>query len=76
MTSRHETSPYKTPRTVSEPLTVRVEEAARLLGISRGSAYALAARGELPGALRLGGRIVVSRAALERALAGEAVASP
>ncbi len=55
---------------------MRVEEAARLLGISRGSAYALAARGELPGALRLGGRIVVSRAALERALAGEAVASP
>ena len=55
----------------NEPLTMRVEEAAVLLGISRGSAYELARRGLLPGAIRLGGRIVVSRSALEKALAGE-----
>jgi excisionase family DNA binding protein len=52
-------------------LTISVEEAARLLGISRGLAYDLARRGELPGAVRLGEkRIVVSRAALEAHLAG------
>jgi len=45
-------------------LTVTVEEAARLLGISRTLAYELVTRGELPH-LRLGRRIVVSRRALE-----------
>jgi excisionase family DNA binding protein len=45
-----------------------VPEAARLLGISRGSAYQLAARGELPGVIKLGGRFVVSRAAFMRAI--------
>lgn len=52
--------------------TVTVAEAAKLLGIGRSLAYELARRGELPGALRLGGRIVVSRAALERFLAVDA----
>ncbi len=51
--------------------TLTVEQAAAQLGIGRSLAYELARRGELPGALRLGGRIVVSRAALERFLAGE-----
>src|SRR5262249_54132377 len=45
-------------------LTMRVEEAARLLGISRGLAYELVNRGELP-ALRLGRRLVVPTEALE-----------
>jgi len=52
-------------------LTMNVPAAARLLGISRTLAFQLAARGELPGQLRLGKRIVVSRRALERALDGE-----
>jgi excisionase family DNA binding protein len=56
----------------AQPLTVTVPTAARMLGISRGGAYELARRGELPGAIRLGGRIVVSRRALERAIDGEA----
>ena len=55
---------------ISESLTISVAEAARILGISRGGAYELARRGELPGALRLGGRIVVSRSALLHALEG------
>ena len=46
-------------------LTLTVEEAGRLLGISRALAYELVARGELP-SLRLGRRIVVPRRALER----------
>ena len=50
--------------TKTEPATMPVEEAAALLGIGRQPAYALAARGGLPGALRLGRRGVSSRKAL------------
>lgn len=53
-----------------ESATMKVEEAARVLGISRQSAYELARRGKLPGARRLGRRIVVSRVALEKYLEG------
>lgn len=57
----------------TEKLTISVEEAARQLGISRGLAYELARTGKLPGVIRLGAkRLVVSRAALERLLEGEA----
>ena len=45
-----------------------VEEAARLLGISRAHAYELVARGELPH-LRLGRRLVVPKHAIELLLA-------
>jgi excisionase family DNA binding protein len=51
--------------------TLTIEEAAKRLGISRNSAYNLAARGELPGAIRLGKRIVVSIYQFERFLHGE-----
>jgi excisionase family DNA binding protein len=43
---------------VAERLTVSVEEAGELLGISRGHAYELVRRNELPH-LRLGRRLVV-----------------
>ena len=46
-------------------LTLSVDEAAALLGISRALAYELIARRELP-SLRLGRRIVVPRRALEQ----------
>ncbi|MGA8014439.1 MAG: helix-turn-helix domain-containing protein [Candidatus Dormiibacterota bacterium] len=42
--------------------TQTVEETARRYGISRGVAYELARRGELPGVIRLGRRLVVARA--------------
>ena len=45
-------------------LTLSIEEAAALLGISRALAYDLVRRGELP-QLRLGRRIVVPRKPLE-----------
>jgi excisionase family DNA binding protein len=48
-------------------LTLSVEEAAELLGISRGLAYELVRRGELP-YIRLGRRIVVPTRALEALL--------
>jgi excisionase family DNA binding protein len=47
----------------SERLTLSVEEAAQLLGISRAHAYELAQRGEIP-VIRLGRRILVPRVAL------------
>ena len=48
--------------------TVSVVEAARILGIGRATAYQLSRKGMLPGALRLGRRIVGSRKALFRYL--------
>ncbi|MDP9363881.1 MAG: helix-turn-helix domain-containing protein [Chloroflexota bacterium] len=48
--------------------TVTVEEAGRILGVGRGTAYEAARRGELP-VLRLGRRLVVPVAALDRLLA-------
>jgi predicted DNA-binding transcriptional regulator AlpA len=56
---------------VTQSRTVNVPTAARMLGISRGHAFELARRGELPGAIRLGNRIVVSRSVLERTIDGE-----
>lgn len=58
----------------TEQKTISIDEAARVLGISRLSAYKLANKGELPGAMRLGRRFVVSIAALNRALDPEAEA--
>jgi excisionase family DNA binding protein len=43
---------------MTEPLTLTVEEAGRLLGISRGLAYEAARRGEIP-TIRLGRRLLV-----------------
>jgi len=57
-----------------EAKTLKVEEAAKLLGFSRAAAYNLAARGELPGARRLGRRYVVLKSVLERYLQGESQA--
>ena len=52
---------------MSERLTYTVEEAGRLLGLSRNSTYEAARTGELP-TIRLGRRLLVPRAALERLL--------
>lgn len=53
-------------------LTMNIPEVARVLGISRGLAYELAKRDELPvKVLRLGGRrMVVPKRALEDLLSG------
>jgi excisionase family DNA binding protein len=52
---------------MNEPQTISVETAARILGIGRGAAYEGVRRGEIP-SIRVGRRIVVPRAALERLL--------
>jgi excisionase family DNA binding protein len=49
-------------------LTLTVEEAAAVLGISRASAYEATHRGEIP-CIRIGRRILVPRIALDRLLA-------
>jgi len=53
---------------MEERLTLTVEEAARLLGISRALAYQLVARDEIP-SVRLGRRLLVPRRALDALLA-------
>jgi excisionase family DNA binding protein len=51
----------------SQRKTVSVEEAARILGISRGAAYAYANDGSIP-TIRLGRRLLVPKAGLNRLL--------
>jgi len=59
------------------PATLTVVEVAARLGISRSTAYELAALDRLPvPVIRLGRRVVVSRVALDRVLAGDAVPLP
>ena len=50
-------------------LTMTVEEAAVVLGISRASAYDAVSRGEIP-CIRIGRRILIPKVALERLLDG------
>jgi excisionase family DNA binding protein len=49
------------------PATITIDEAAAVLGVSRNSAYSAVARGEIP-AIRIGRRLLVPKAALERLL--------
>ena len=53
---------------VGERLTLTVEEAGTLLGISRAFAYEAVNRGDIP-SIRIGRRILVPKVALERMLA-------
>lgn len=53
---------------MDERQTYTIDEAAKILGIGRNSAFDAAKRGELP-VIRLGRRLVVPRAALQRLLA-------
>ena len=53
-----------------DKLVLTIEEAARLLKIGRTCAYEAARRGELP-ILRMGRRMLVPKAALERLLEGK-----
>jgi excisionase family DNA binding protein len=52
----------------AERLTVSIEKAARVLGISRAAAYVYAKDGRLP-VIRLGSRVLVPKAALDKLLA-------
>jgi excisionase family DNA binding protein len=56
-----------------EVVLIPMAAAARLISVSRSRAYALAARGQLPGAIRLGGTWRVNRRTLEAWAARAAV---
>jgi len=50
-------------------LTLSVEEASAMLGISRNLGYKLARQGKLPGVISIGEkRLIVSKAAIEKLL--------
>jgi excisionase family DNA binding protein len=51
--------------------TYKIEEAGKLLGIGRNQAYEAAKRGDFP-TIKIGKRLLVPKAALDRMLAGEA----
>jgi len=59
----------KTTMVSCERLCYSVREAARLLGLSRTGTYLLIQRGALP-SIKLGGRVLVPRKALEAMLDG------
>ena len=59
-----------------EPELLHIEEAARLLRIGRSRAYALAATGELPGVIRLGRSLRVSRRRLIAWIDNQTSAAP
>ncbi len=58
---------------IDHPLTLTVEQAAKLLGIGRSTAYELVQTGDIP-SLRLGRRIVVPVARLAEMLAVDPLA--
>jgi len=53
----------------TESRTVKIDQAAEILGISRNGAYAAAKEGSLP-TIRIGKRLLVPKAVLDRMLAG------
>ena len=53
----------------NERLTLNVREAARVLGLSRNSVYQACLTGEIP-CIKIGKRVLIPRAKLERMLAG------
>jgi len=55
--------------TQGECWTLPVPVAGKRLGLSRGASYDAAKRGDMPGLIRIGRRLMVSKVALERALA-------
>lgn len=52
---------------MTEVQTLTVEEAAKILGVGITNAYAAVKRGEIP-AIRIGGRFLVPKPALEKLL--------
>lgn len=57
-------------KTNSQAMTYKIEEAAKLLGLGRNQAYEAARRGEIP-CLKIGKRLLVPKAALDKLLGVE-----
>jgi excisionase family DNA binding protein len=56
-----------------EPTLWTVDEVAQYLRTSRAAVYHQVARGQLPGVVRVGRRVLIKRSVLERALLDETV---
>ena len=69
-TSKHERSASASTPLAPDQRTISVEEASRWLGISRSTGYVAVKEGQLQ-TIRIGQRIRVLRAPLERMLAGQ-----
>ena len=54
---------------MSERRTITIEDWAKAMGIARNTAYGLAREGKLPGLIRLGRRMVISRELTDELLA-------
>lgn len=54
-----------------ERKTLSIEEAAKVLGISRTYAYQMARAGQIPGCKKIGSRFIVSKKLLEEYIDGE-----
>jgi excisionase family DNA binding protein len=65
--SRLDTPEFGPGEAAERPSVLTIEEAAQLMRIGRNSAYEAARRGEIP-TIRIGRRLLVPRAALERML--------
>jgi len=61
------TYPVTAARLSNEPLTMSIREAAKILGVSRSSAYTAVHTGQIP-SIRFGSRILIPRVALEKML--------
>jgi excisionase family DNA binding protein len=59
----------------TERQTLKIEEAAKVLGISRNTAYDAVKSGQLP-TVKIGRRFLVPKAALERMLESAVVTGP
>lgn len=60
---------------LDEAKTMSVSEAARMLGVSKNTAYGAARRGEIP-CVRIGSRLLVLSDPLDRLLHGEKIDGP
>jgi excisionase family DNA binding protein len=49
------------PRSAEPPATYTVAQLAALLGVNRGTVYEAIERGQVPGVIRLGRRILIAR---------------
>ena len=59
----------------AERKTYTVDEVAAMLGIGRASLYSAIKKGEIPGAIRLGKRIVLSKVTIDAMLTGRSTDS-
>lgn len=61
--------------TATEPIAISVREAAAMIGVTPQHLYNLAAVGQLPGAYRMGRRVLVHLETFKREIEALAVAS-